>query len=556
MSKDELATRLIKNSAKLKTDRANYDDVYQEISEYVTPNRGDFLKTTTPGERTSKYIFDGTAPLAHETLSSVLHSGLTDPSSRWFNLTVQRRELRDNEVLKRWVEEAQDHLFDVFSRAETGFSQHNHEYMSDLVAYGTAAMWVSEDPGNGIIFQTRHLGEIYIQENSKGFVDTVYREFEMEVRQSVQEFGEDVMSKEDRLDLKKDPHKKKKFVHAVLPFVDFERMGGDTKKLIKNRPFVSVYVCVKNKQIIKQTSFHEMPYIVARWDKKTGEVYGRSPAYTAMPDIQMVNAMREARIRSAQKQIDPPLLISDDGVMLPMDTSPGSVIIGAVNDEGKELVRPLITNARVDIAENDISQAQNDIRAAFYVDQFLPREGVQPLTATEVQDNQQNRIRLIGPQTRRIEDEYLSMLINRVFAIEVRAGRMPDLPQEVQNLGVDALDLGIEYISPLSFNRKSAQLLSYNRFFSSVGVIIESDPSTMDILKKDEIVREAAVKSGVPLKELNTTEEVGQIRQDRAEAQQQAQLNEALASGQVTDRIVSELKNAQEIQDIVGTVGG
>ena len=45
---------------------------------------------------------------------------------------------------------------------------------------------------------------------------------------------------------------------------------------------------------------------------------------TALADIKMLNRMSEVTIRAAQKQVDPPLLVPDDGFMLPVRTIPGS----------------------------------------------------------------------------------------------------------------------------------------------------------------------------------------------------------------------------------------
>ena len=55
----------------------------------------------------------------------------------------------------------------------------------------------------------------------------------------------------------------------------------------------------------------------------------------------MVNIMSEVVIKASQKQVDPPLLMSDDGVMLPLQTFPGGVNMGALSDDGKELIRLL-----------------------------------------------------------------------------------------------------------------------------------------------------------------------------------------------------------------------
>ena len=46
---------------------------------------------------------------------------------------------------------------------------------------------------------------------------------------------------------------------------------------------------------------------------------------TALPDVKMLNEMSKTTIKAAQKQVDPPLLVPDDGFILPVRTVPGGL---------------------------------------------------------------------------------------------------------------------------------------------------------------------------------------------------------------------------------------
>lgn len=535
MSKEKLVMQLINNFDKLKPRRANYDDVNQDITDFVLPNRGDFNQTTSPGDRRFKHIFDTTAVHAAEMLASVLHSGLTDPSSRWFNLVPRDSALADQEGVKIWLNQVHKILFHELSRSESGFSQQNHEFFLDLVAYGTAVMWVSSEPGEGLIFQTRHLAEIYIEEDSKGFVDTVYRCFKFTARQAAQQWGEEKLGKKVRQSLERDPHANFDFIHVVMPMKDYERITGEqVEKRLRRFEFVSVYICCDDKEVMDIGGFREMPYLVARWEKLVGEVYGRSPSWNALSDIKMINVMSETKVKKAQKELDPPLLMSDDGVMLPLQTFPGGINIGALSDDGRPLVQTLPLGGRVEIAFDEMEQRRESIRRAYFVDQFAERRGVQPLTATEANQRAENRLRLIGPQIRRLEDEYLSKLIDRAFSILLREGRFPELPQDVLDTGVDTLDLDIEYISPLAFTQRTQQLTAYNRLFANIGTFIEFNPQAMDNFDVDTIVREAAGIAGIPIDQLTPRDAVAQMREGRAQEQQRQQQMAEIQAGAET----------------------
>ena len=533
MSHQELSNKLIKNLDKLKSSRSNYDKVNQDITDYVLPNRGDFTRTKVLGDERDDIIFDSTAITAAQNLAAILSNGLTNPKSTWAKLKPKSPELRDNEEVNRWLEKAELCLFDTFNSADTGFALENYQLFLDLVGFGTAVMFVGEEEGN-IVFQSRHLSEIYIEENSSGFVDTVYREFKLTARQAVQEWGEEALGEKARNASASDPHEKLKFLHIVMPRKDYEKsIEKVVEPELQRFEFISIHVCLESKKILRTKGFHEMPFIVVRWIKRVGEVYGISPSWNAMSDILTINSLAEIGLKSAQKQLDPPILMSDDGVIMPLETFPGGVMIGGLNDDGKEMVKPFITAQNNTMLGESLTRLENKIEKAYFVDQFQEREGVQPLTATESTHKQQNKMLLIAPQTRRIEDEYLNMLITRTLAIKARNGELPeDIPEELLVNG--GLEFNIEYTGPISHMQQSNQLLSYNRFFGNLGTFVEINPRVMDNFDFDEIVRDGAQLSGIPLKHLKTDEEVKIQRQAEAQAAAQERQKADLQTGAET----------------------
>ena len=93
-----------------------------------------------------------------------------------------------------------------------------------------------------------------------------------------------------------------------------------------NKPYASIYIEPTQKIVIRESGFDEFPYVCPRFLKASFEMgYGRSPAMTALPDTMMINAMSKVTITAAQKQIDPPLMVPDDGFMLPVRTKPGGL---------------------------------------------------------------------------------------------------------------------------------------------------------------------------------------------------------------------------------------
>ena len=64
-----------------------------------------------------------------------------------------------------------------------------------LITFGTAAMFIEEDNDDLLKFSTRHIDEVYIAENDKGRIDTIFRRFHMTARALVQKFGRQCFSR-------------------------------------------------------------------------------------------------------------------------------------------------------------------------------------------------------------------------------------------------------------------------------------------------------------------------------------------------------------------------
>ncbi len=66
-------------------------------------------------------------------------------------------------------------------------------------------MYIEDDEEDIVRFSTRHIGEVYISENNKGKVDTVFRKFKLTARAAIMQFGEKNVSKTTRGIALKDP---------------------------------------------------------------------------------------------------------------------------------------------------------------------------------------------------------------------------------------------------------------------------------------------------------------------------------------------------------------
>ena len=521
---NNLADHLLKRDEEMQTDRHNFENVWQEISEFVTPNRGDFIYKRATAQRLDERVYDSTAVHSNEMLASALHSGLTNPSSKWFTLNPVNAELRDSRDVMENIETRLRYMYAIVNSPNTKFYQHNHEFLLDIGAYGTACMFIDEDEKYKVRFKNLHLSEIKFQENHLGEIDTVHRNFKMTARQAFAMFEEsgELPDKLKRA-AEDSPDKKFDFLHVVMPMTEYENVDG-FKEVAGNKEFASIYVCCESKQTVSTGGYYEMPYIIARWEKLVGEVYGRSPAWNALSDIRMVNTMSETIIRAAQKQVDPPLLMADDGVIMPLHTHPSGVNIGGLTEDGTPLVAPLVTGGNIQIGEIMLEQRREAIRKAFFVDQFAPSAGT-PASATERVQIEQTGLRLTGPHLNRLQIEYLTPVIDRVHNILQRAGVFPIPPEEL-----DSEQLNVEYVSPLASNQRQQELQALNRAIQSIQVLLEAGEHPLfDNIDKDGAFRDALDIAAFPKSQVVNKDDVDRTRKARQQAQQQqAQQQQAM----------------------------
>ena len=298
-------------------------------------------------------------------------------------------------------------------------------------------------------------------------------------------------------------------------------------------PFKSCYVAIDDMKMLAEGGFNEFPYVVPRYLKASYEIYGRSPAMNALPDVKMLNKMSEVTIKAAQKQIDPPLMIPDDGFILPVRTVPGG--LNFYRSGSRDRIEPLNIGANNPVTLNMISERQLAVQKTFYVDQLLTSQGGN-MTATEVLQRNEEKMRLLGPVLGRLQSELLQPLIERTFSILLRAGVFQQAPDILQGQDVD-----IEHVSPLAKAQKSGDLNAVMRGIEIFGAMSQFAP-VLDYLDADGLAKYVQNTLGLPAKVMRSDGQVRQIRKQRAEAeaaamQQQQMMEEAKALGQAAPMV-------------------
>ena len=190
-------------------------------------------------------------------------------------------------------------------------------------------------------------------------------------------------------------------------------------------------------------------------------------------------------------------------------------------------------------------QRRNSIRSAFYVDQLQLNQSPS-MTATEVLQRNEEKMRLLGPVMGRLQSELLQPLIQRSFKLLLRNGELPVPPESLQGQDID-----IEYVSPLAKAQKMTDLQSMMRGLEIMLQLAEVAP-VMDYLDENGLVKYLIDVAGIPARVIRSDDQVAEIRE--AKAEQQRMMAEQQQDMQAADqmqktapmmKVLAEASNAE-----------
>lgn len=527
--------QLLKRYGNLKSARSTWETHWQDIMDFYIPERQDIVIEQAPGTKRRNHLFDSSGEHAMELLNSAIFSMLTPRHISWMEFSTGDEALDQEDEVRLFLQEISRRFLKVLN--DSNFYRAVQELFQDLSSVGTGIMAIEEDPNFLAKFTVHVIADTVIDENNNGVVDELYRKFNWDAKKIVMEFGEKDMPEKIMKAFKEGSNDKFCIVHGVYP----QEIGQVEDKKI-NMAYVSHYVLEETKETIEIKSFRQFPFVVPRWMKTSGEIYGRSPAMAALPEVKVINQMEKTVLKGAQKTIDPPLEVPDDGVLTRPNTTPGGLNF---KRPGSDPIRPILNDARVDFGYQISDRTRQRIRENFFIDQLQLQQGPQ-MTATEVERRVERQMQLLGPILARLEDELLKPLVDRVFGLMLR--REMIVPEEIPEVLQDR-DIVPRFSSTIARAQKSSELIPIQRTIEIMAPVIQTDPAIMDNVNGDEMLQIVARVQNLDQRMLRSRDEVGQIRQQRAQAaQEQAQMereSQEVDNAAKVGQSVAQLQQAQ-----------
>ena len=271
----------------------------------------------------------------------------------------------------------------------------------------------------------------------------------------------------------------------------------------------------------------------------------------ALPDVKVLNKMVEHGLKAAAKMIDPPLLVPDDSMLAPVRMTPGS--LNYYRSGSRDRIEPLNIGQNTTLSLNAENQRREAIARMFHVDQ-LQIQNNRTMTATEVLQRNEEKMRILGPVMGRIQSELLEPMINRVFSIMLRNRLFREAPAILANQEID-----IEYVSPMAKAQRSSDVQSAMQLFGFLQPLMQIDPSVIDYLDIDGLSEHIIKVTNVPATVVRGKSEVEELRQQRAsQQQQQAEMQQTMqlseAAGNAAPALRAVEGSSPETQEGIGEI--
>jgi hypothetical protein len=509
---------------------ANWRNIWQEAADWCMPTNDNINRVRTPGQEKPPQRMIDSCIEANFNFASGFFSHIFPTNTVWAKFRHPSPDMMDIPAVADYFQNISRVIHGVL--IGSNFAQMEFESLLAMGCFGTSVISVEPSEERVVKFRNYIVNKIRLDENYEGTIDTIAREFELDGRQAIQQFGEEVFRENNLeriiLDAEQMKDTKYKFVHYIAP-----RSDRDVSKKDKNnKPWASYYVIREgDNPILREGGFDYKPYAVARFITGNDEVYGRGPMLMKLGTARRSNVIYRSLIVSAEQQVNNQWLVADDDVVAQKTISQraNALVLYRASSPGGKPER-LESNGNVSMAKELFDMHDQEIKRMFFNHLFRPLEDYRNMTATEVSERTTSDLMTLSPFVSRYIEEKVNPTMNTVYALCQKVkGLLPDVPAEL----VEDPNFEIEYVGRLALATKNFEVLgavSTMRVMAELAQQIPQLQEWADNVKPDDLTRQmwhansssmnALRDAGGDKADKRTVEEV---RTERKEAQAKQQ---------------------------------
>jgi hypothetical protein len=513
MGKKMPVEEIIKRAEVAQRRKDLFEELYRDAYEFALPQRQlyGYWEGNSQGQKKMTRVFDSTAITSTQRFANRLQSGIFPPQRKWCRLEPGTDIPPDRKAQAQAVLDAyNDKMFAVLK--QSNFDIAIGEFLLDL-AVGTAGMLIL--PGDDVApinFIPVPMFLISYEEGANGMVDKVYRRMRMKGESITQQWRDAEIPIEVKQRIDQKPTDEVELLEATV--YDAERGDYCYHVIDKTSKLELVY---------RRTN--SSPWVISRYMKVAGEIYGRGPLLTALPDIKTLNKTLELLLKNASLAVAGVYTAADDGVLNPQTVKllPGAIIPVARNGGPQgETLRPLPRSGDFNVSQIVINDLRQNIKRVL-LDESLPPDNMSARSATEVVERMKELAQNLGSAFGRLINETMVPLVGRILGVMDEKGLI-DMP-----LRVNGLEVKVSPVAPLAMAQNMEEVNAILQFMQiTAGMGNEGQIA----IKTGDAIDFIGEKLGVPASVRTTAAERAYLIEEQRKLMMEDQAMMAMAGQQ------------------------
>ena len=540
-------SELAKNWERVKRDRVSWETKWNQIQDYVFPSHEDYASRPRQSNQNStseKQMQNYTSSVVGKVnrLVSQFSSMLVDPSTDWFHLRYNgllrlannaRIPIGENDNVQRYCTICKENLYRLFSDPSSNFYPSTYALHFDWFTLGNGCRNIMLRGDNSRIqFDTVSLSDVFVETSGYGDIKNIYRRYNLSASQAYDIWRENLHPSDLQLiNNNFSDSRTKEYVEVCIPNPFLGEQGQDM-------PYLTVAFDVQNKHLLSYGYHARSPYVFSRFYVKSGEAYGHTFLWDAIPDIATINKLSKLALIGAGYMATPILMVKDATSFMASHIHPGAVIQG-LNRDNRSEVQPLNIGTNEPFLMQYYQFKLNDLDEALLVkDMFLPE--TPGMTATEVNERRIQMSNRIRPMLIRLEKEDLNNTILRALSLMSFLGMLPSFPYKevADDLGmeeellaqlmpnpIDQID--ISFSGQMNHMQRLNEVRNNNIFLQEVRLVAEIQSFNSPIVERsislDAFLRNSADVYDISPSVVMSAKESAKIQAQQEQSRQMAQ---------------------------------
>jgi hypothetical protein len=544
-----------KKISKLKTRRASWMKVWQQIASAVDPWR--WLSQYSSKEdqqnrsRTSKYKSAITAEI-HDNIAA-FYARTANPSIEWAQfLLVQNgtKPIEDSTVWQQFRnEQLLPNFYNVTRDAERNFNESTYHLLAEATFYGTACRYCKWTGGDmrpdgqqnpvELTFETPPINRVFFEHDGFNRIVFAGQEMKLSLAQAASLWGQQVIM--EAFGIHSLEHwyaqcdtAEKDFVHVVLERNDYCPQMPFTR-------FCGFVMATSPKRIIANTeNTNLMPYSIFKLLSMPGDYYGRSRLFDVLDDIEYCDALLNDYRKMSSFALRPSLLTVEKGVLPEAGLLPGMNIVGGLDVDGRAKVQPLALSNGFQMAEHILQLKQQEIHNHMLFGQMLSPQDTAGMTETQVQEimvSHENRVKPVIVAWQQQDMQSVCKHILKFLFHPLGGGlQFPydELRIDPASINGDPVNaLKITYSGLLGREQRKYDSLQISQIMNETAQMVQmtGDTSLMDKIDYEKALSLKVKYTDIPEFIARPDNDVLQIRQLRQQKQAEQEQNELAMKG-------------------------